>query len=237
MPRPLETQLSHFNPGRTGKERNMVYLIQVGNYSRRGTFNKLHEKAILVEDGSTFYEVEKYFKNKYEGFVVNIVSVKAEPIKEIEHLVNEDKSEELKVPERISAIKNFKIKYTDEERKLRDKWENFGREAKDALRQLHLLIERRYSELYYSDFNYGDYKFELETNTFGTKCINFPVKASLFMEAAKECNGEIPEKSTPPEFPESNSADKTEIDKPLFDNNDLESENGSSPYASDDIPF
>jgi hypothetical protein len=241
MPRPLETQLSHFDPGRPGKERNMVYLIQVGNYSRRQTFIKLYEKAAVIDDKYTQYDIDKYFQDKYEGFSVIVTQIKeVEPVKDIRHQVNDDEWERQsqKSPERISALKYFKIKYTDEEKKLHDDWEKSVRKAEKALRDLHTAIEKRYLALFYSDVDNRN-SFELDTDFYGTRCEKFPVKADLFIEAAKGCDGAVPEKSVlseTTEFPEIDTVEKAEIEVPSFDD-DLKPEISDSVYASDDVPF
>jgi hypothetical protein len=202
----------------------MVYLIQVGNYSRRQSFIKLYEKAVLIDDKYTQYDIDKYFQEKYEGFTVIARQIKeVEPVKDIRHNTFDDECGKPEAPERISAIKYFKIKYTDEEKKLHDSWENSVQEAHKALRNLHSSIEKCYAGLFYSNFDYGhsNGSFKLETTSYGTKCINFPVIADLFIEAAKECNGTVPEK-VPSELPENNTSDKTETEEPSF---------------PDDVPF
>jgi hypothetical protein len=239
MPRPFEIQSSHFDTGKPGKERNVVYLIQVGRNSRRGTFNKLHEKVILVEDGSTFYEVEKHFKNKYEGFEVIIKPIIAEPIKGIEHRVIDD---EEKTPQ--SCIGNFKIQYTEDEKRLHDEYVQFSKSATSSLNALYKAIEGRYKQLFYSDIEQSYYNsinrtMELTTDDYETRCLKFPVRADLFIEAAKDCNGTVPEKVTPTEFLEADTAAKAgaEVLDGTFPDDDLEPEIGSNAYASDDVPF
>jgi hypothetical protein len=200
----------------------MVYLIQVGNYSRRQSFIKLHEKAVLIDDKYTKYEIDKYFQGKYEGFSVIVTPIKeVKPVNDIPRQSNEDEWAQ-KLPDRVSVIRNFKIKYTDVEKKLHDEWEKSKRDTERALRELHSLIEIRYAKLFYSNFDQGEGQFELETNTFGTRCKNFPVNAGLFIEAAKECNGSVPEEPAPPEHPDNNPADEAKTEEPLF---------------PDDVPF
>jgi hypothetical protein len=225
------------------EERNMVYLIQVGNYSRRQTFVKLYEKAVVIDDKYTQYDIDKYFQDKYEGFSVIVTEIKeVEPVKDIRHQVNDDEWEcqSKKSPERISALKYFKIKYTDDEQKLHNDWENSARTAEKALRELHTAIEKRYMNLFYSDIGNRN-SFELDTDFYGTRCKKFSVKADLFIEAAKDCHdGTVPEKPVPSEtteFPEIDTAEKAEIEVPSFDDDDLKPEISDSVYASDDVPF
>lgn len=241
------------------KERNMVYLIQVGHNSRRSAFIKLHEKVILVEDDIAYREVERHFKDKYEGFEVIVKAVKAEPIGDIEHHTIDDDEEKLR-PQ--SCIGDFKIKYTEDEKRLHDEYTQSSRTAKTALDALHEAIRNRYKQLFYSDIDCSYYRsisreMELTTDTFETRCLKFPVKADLFIQAAKDCNNSVPE-SAPPAEPKTTPEDEpflpdsvldTEITSlgaaetetpplPIESTTDTEvAGNNTTAYAADDIPF
>ena len=48
----------------------MIYLIEIGRYRRRGSFDKLFQKVVSVPDNRGTSAVKKYFEEKYEGFNV-----------------------------------------------------------------------------------------------------------------------------------------------------------------------
>jgi hypothetical protein len=231
----------------------MVYLIQVGNYSRRQTFNKLFEKTVMVDDKIQKADVDIYFTKKYEGFSIVVKEIKeVEIIKDIQpENHNDDWGEPPKnAPKMVSSINNFKIEYTSEEKELHDKWNELSIETRKTFNQLHATIKSRYKRLFYSDTYDGYNTLDLVTNTFGTTCEKFCVKADLFIEAAKSCNGKIPESAAVEQEDQTtpNASPSAEFDPKLDELLNQQAEeinqtegsydsNNNGTYAVDDIPF
>ncbi|WP_461246549.1 hypothetical protein [Treponema sp. R6D11] len=215
----------------------MVYLIQVGTYSRRQTFNKLYEKAVLVDDKYTAEDINRYFSEKYEGFSITVKKIKEVELTDIQSAISvpSEKPQPQNAPKAESVIKDFNISYTEDERKLHEEWHRYIGNADITLLKLHNSIEQRYRRLFY-----GDGTPELETNYRGTTCKNFPVKARLFIETAKKCDDTVPAAPVEQETPTSHNT------TPEFDaesgNHQPQTEgdydsNRSGAYSSDDIPF
>ena len=172
----------------------MVFLVQVGNYSRKGTFIKLYEKAVSVTSNFAS-DVKKYFSQMYEGFEIVVTQI---PEFDMDEKLDSKKPPQSDGQESgISHLSNFQIKYTKEESALHEKYRVATSEADRALGWLHESIEERYKNLFYSRIgSYPNY-MELETDSYGTRCKKYPVRAELFFEAVKNCDGAVPDKIAP----------------------------------------
>lgn len=166
-----------------------TYLIEIGTTTRRGSFNRLFQKAITISDPQVrTYDVRNYFENKYDGLTVKVTQVQALDISEKikETLKSDDDYKDS--PEIESYIRDFTIQYTDSEKELHREYQKASCRAEDTLRELHKSIRRRYSKLFYSGFSsdFSPNKMELHTSYNDTQCSKYPVRADLFIEAAKK---------------------------------------------------
>jgi hypothetical protein len=153
-----------------------IYSVRVGRYTERNDFEELLSRIVSVSYTHDFDDVNYYFKEKYEGFSVIVATINELTVEELPELPEPKKE--------ISCLKNFKIKYTEGEKKLHKEYVDFIQKAESSLRCLELSIEERYRELYYVNNNHA---ILLETGRNGTECLQLPIKANIFIKAAESC--------------------------------------------------
>jgi hypothetical protein len=176
----------------------MIYLVEIGETSRRGNFIRHIQKAVSVTDECSGSDVSSYFAKKYEGFAVMV-----EPVPEI------DITGEIKKPEPQPAappapaavlekgesyLSDFKIKYTEEEEALHKEFVEAKDKSCRAKNALHRSITERYKAMYYTDIrDYGGdrYGMKLETDDCKTVCEKLPIKGNVFTSIAKSNKEDI----------------------------------------------
>jgi hypothetical protein len=163
-----------------------IFLIEIGITSRRGNFEKLFQKVVSVPDKCGDYAISKYFSEKYEGFNVRVF-----PIREVTELSdpttpsNQERKDDAGQRE-TEYFLHFRVKYTEQEKKLYQEYRDFTRKADEALRYLHNSIEERFGSLSYSGIS-NKRHLELKTDYHdGTYCHKFPINGVIFEAAAKK---------------------------------------------------
>jgi hypothetical protein len=158
-----------------------VFLIKVGQFSRKGIFQEYTSRAVMVSKSVSEIKLFQYFQSRYQGLKVLV-----DRVEEIQDL-----SEEiipLEIPDSNTKkefgtkgiIKDFKIKLTKEE-EISLKEINVYRAKTEKLKQdLEHCIKNRFSNLSYTN---GHIKIEIDY--YEVKCLSLGIMSDDFFKVVK----------------------------------------------------
>ena len=226
----------------------MVYLIKVGQKTRKQLFMKLLEKVVSVSDKHTYADVMRYFSGMYDGFEVEIETLHEVDISgdlnKLPPRPADDFDKEAGVYRGASCIKNFDVQLTPSEKKLHQEYRDAKSRMESIKNTLCNSIQGRFRALSYSNLGYYN-SLELEIEYNGVTCLNFPIRGQLFEDVAKKAE-DIPCIEIPAEEPDIDHL--PEIKNAAIQNDDLSLGEPTSMVSTesksvvggdqlDDIPF
>jgi hypothetical protein len=158
-----------------------LFFIEIGRFTRKGTFVKHHQRAVSVE-GRSYNDVHNYFSKYYVGFDIKVSEAEA-----LEDLSGVIQARHLSSNEERGKLSGFRIKHTEEEKFLYAEYLKLKEQMNKKLDELEDSIIERYKKLSYVRPYRNNLNMILKTDDNGTYCQELPIKSEDFFRVVKDC--------------------------------------------------
>jgi hypothetical protein len=154
----------------------MIYLIKIGNRTRKGNFQELQSRTVQARDSISIPVIKNHYQKQYQGFEIIVSKIEQLP---------DDLDTEIKQEGQDGFITDIPVTYTTDEQEIADQLFQKQDEARKLLNELHSKIEQRYKMLRFTNIGYRK-PIEIESSGEMTWIRRLPIFGAAFIKALSE---------------------------------------------------